>query len=490
MTYILSIDQGTTSSRAIAFNRKGEILGISQKEFTQHFPQSGWVEHDPEEIWTSQLEVTREVIKKMGVPQAIGITNQRETTVVWERSTGKPVYNAIVWQDRRTADFCDQLKVLGHHTLFESRTGLILDAYFSGTKLRWILDHIPDGQARAERGDLAFGTIDSWLIWKLTKGRLHITDVSNASRTLLLNLETCEWDEDLLTILNIPSSVLPELKPSSQIVGTTDSEVLGYNIPIAGIAGDQQAASFGQACFTPGQAKNTYGTGCFILMNCGPTPRRSSNRLLSTIGWQVNRETSYCIEGSVFIAGASVQWLRDSLQIIESAEEIETLAKSVDDHGDVWFVPAFAGLGAPDWDVRARGMMIGMTRGTTRGHIARATLASIAHQSADVIQAINSDSQTTLKELRVDGGASNNNLLMQMQADLLGVPLLRPNMTETTAFGAACLAGLATGFWADISELEDCWTLDRRFDPVISDFKRQESRSRWREAVARAREWA
>lgn len=491
MNTILAIDQGTTSSRAIAFDREGRVVNIAQREFSQHFPQPGWVEHDANEIWHSQIAVAREVIEHTGtLPLAIGITNQRETTVLWDRRTGEPLAPAIVWQDRRTVAHCDRLRAAGEHVAIERATGLVLDAYFSGTKLAWLLDTIPNARTRARAGELAFGTIDTWLIWKLTGGRLHVTDPSNASRTLLMNLASLTWDPALLTAFDIPASLLPTIVPSSGVIGETDPQWFGAPIPIAGIAGDQQAATFGQACFAKGQAKNTYGTGCFMLMNTGQSPTLSQNRLIGTVGWQTAKEASWCLEGSVFMAGATVQWLRDGLGLIERSSDIEGLATSVPDTGDVWLVPAFTGLGAPDWDGRARGLMIGMTRGTNRAHLARAALESIALQSADLIAAMNSDAGSPIIELRVDGGATRNNCLMQMQADFSGIPVLRPAMTETTAFGAAALAGLATGFWGSLDDIAACWQLDRRFDPHWSDDQRQAHRARWREAVARARDWA
>jgi glycerol kinase len=491
MTYILAIDQGTTSSRAIAFNREGEAMVTAQREFTQHFPQPGWVEHDANEIWTTQLAVAREAVTRMGsLPGAIGITNQRETTVLWDRASGEPLAPAIVWQDRRTVAACDALRESGEHRAIEEATGLVLDAYFSGTKLAWLLDNIPGARARAEAGELAFGTVDSWLVWNLTGGRLHVTDASNASRTLLMNLSSVAWDPALLASLRIPAALLPRIVPSAGVIGETDPHWFGQPIPIAGMAGDQQAATFGQACFAPGQAKNTYGTGCFMLMNTGNAPSLSSNRLIGTLGWQIPANTTWCLEGSVFMAGATVQWLRDGLGLIERAADIEPLAASVPDTGDLWLVPAFTGLGAPDWDGHARGVMIGITRGTTRAHVARAALESITLQSADLITAMGRDAGKPITELRVDGGATQNNLLMQMQADIAGIPVLRPTMTETTAFGAAALAGLATGFWPGLDALAACWKLDRRFEPQWSDSDRAAHRARWREAVDRSRGWA
>ena len=513
MDYILALDQGTTSSRAILFDRAGHVAALAQQEFKQHFPQPGWVEHDAQDIWTSQLAVARECIKKLTAAQkeraqeainivAIGITNQRETTVLWDRKTGQAVAPAIAWQDRRTAARCDELRAQGKAALIQQKTGLVLDAYFSGTKLEWLLDHVPGARARADKGELAFGTIDSWLIWNLTGGRVHATDASNASRTLLFNLHTLRWDDDLLVLLNIPRSVLPKVMPSSGVLGETDASLFGVPIRIAGVAGDQQAATFGQACFAPGMAKNTYGTGCFMLMNTGAVAVPSRNQLLTTVGWQGPADatggearnnphaTAYCLEGSVFMAGATIQWLRDGLHMIASADEVEALTASVPDTGDVYLVPAFAGLGAPDWDGHARGLLIGMTRGTARAHIARAALESIALQVADLFGAMAKDSGIALKELRVDGGACRNNLLMQMQADFLGVPVVRPQVTETTALGAAYLAGLATGFWSGADEIAEQWAVERRFEPAMAVAARTAKLARWRQAVARSRAWA
>ncbi|PSB17242.1 glycerol kinase [filamentous cyanobacterium CCP1] len=489
--YILALDQGTTSSRAIVFNHQGEQLSIAQKEFTQIFPQPGWVEHDPDEIWSSQISVANEALARINLRTrdiaAIGITNQRETTIVWDRVTGKPIHNAIVWQDRRTAAYCDQLKALGHESLFQDKTGLIIDPYFSGTKLKWLLDQMPEAREKADRGELAFGTVDSWLIWKLTDGELHITDATNASRTLLFNIHTQEWDEELLNVLNVPRSVLPEVRSSSEVYGYTAEGLFGTQIPIAGIAGDQQAASFGQASLQPGMAKNTYGTGCFIVLNTGNKPTPSHHKLLTTIAWRLNNRTDYALEGSVFIAGAAVQWLRDGLGVIRYSHEVEPLARSVPDNGGVYFVPAFVGLGAPYWDSYARGAIVGLTRGSTSAHIARAALESIAHQSADVIDAMHQDANLQLSELRVDGGASSNDLLMQFQADLLGVPVVRPKVTETTALGAAYLAGLAIGYWQSEAEIVQLWQADQRFEPTITTEQRNEWRSAWQQAVAQVR---
>jgi glycerol kinase len=494
--YILALDQGTSSSRAILFDHAGHIKGIAQQEFRQIFPQPGWVEHDANEIWHSQLAVAQRALKEFRVSAAdiagIGITNQRETTLLWDRHTGEPVANAIVWQDRRTADVCDTLRAQGKAALFQEKTGLVIDSYFSGTKLKWLLDHVPEARARAERGELAFGTIDSWLIFKLCG--LHVTDTSNASRTLLFNIHTLKWDEELLSILDIPPTLLPQVVTSSSVVGRTEPGLFGAPIPIAGIAGDQQAATFGQACHQPGMAKNTYGTGCFMLMNTGKEAVTSHNNLLTTIGWtqgsQLPGESDYMLEGSVFMAGAAVQWLRDGLGIIERSSDVEALAASVPDTGGVVFVPAFAGLGAPYWDAYARGAIVGMTRGTTKAHIARATLASIAYQSADVLEAMQKDSAIKLRELRVDGGAARNDLLMQFQADVLGVPVVRPLVTETTALGAAYLAGLAVGFWESQQEIAAQWQVQRRFEPAMAEHERVDRLDVWRRAVERARGWA
>jgi glycerol kinase len=490
--YILALDQGTTSSRAIVFNHEGEMLSVAQKEFRQIFPQPGWVEHDADEIWSSQIGVASEAIARVSIRPsdiaAIGITNQRETTIVWDKTTSKPIHHAIVWQDRRTARYCDQLKAAGHEPLFQAKTGLFIDAYFSGTKLRWLLDSVPGAREKAARGELAFGTVDSWLIWKLTSGRLHITDATNASRTLLFNIHTQNWDEELLSLLDIPRSLLPTVRDSSEVYGQTGDE-FGARIAIAGIAGDQQAATFGQAALKSGMAKNTYGTGCFALLNTGNKPIASQAKLLTTIGWRIKDRIDYALEGSVFVAGAVVQWLRDGLGIIKTSADVEALAKSVPDNGGVYLVPAFAGLGAPHWDSYARGLMIGMTRGTTSAHLARAALESIAYQSADVLEAMKQDADLELSELRVDGGASQNNLLMQFQADILGVPVVRPKVSETTALGAAYLAGLAVGYWQSEAEIMQHWQLDQRFEPNISQDQREFLLSNWRRAVERSRSW-
>ena len=503
MKYILALDQGTTSSRAVLFNRDAKPVAIAQQEFTQYFPKPGWVEHDALEIWQTQKNVMQAVLQKAGVAasqiESVGITNQRETSVLWDSRTGLPIAPAIVWQDRRTAGFCDKLKAQGAAKGIQQKTGLVLDAYFSATKIAWLLDHVAGARRLAEQRHLAFGTIDTWLIWQLTGGRVHVTDPSNASRTLLFNLHTQAWDASLLHQFNIPFSILPQVVPSCGVLGETDTHLLGASIPIAGLAGDQQAATFGQACFSPGMAKNTYGTGCFMLMNTGHLPVQSQHQLLTTVAWQgpqtadAWRSTAYALEGSVFMAGATVQWLRDGLQIIQKASDIEALAASVPDTGGVYLVPAFAGLGAPDWDGQARGTLVGMTRGTTRAHIARAALEAIAWQAADIFSAMSKDSGLALTELRVDGGASRNNLLMQMQADALGVPVVRASVTETTALGAAYLAGLATGFWSGAAEISAQWSQDRKFVPSSSSRAtqaRQAGHARWREAVARARSWA
>ena len=471
MPYIIALDQGTTSSRTIVFDHDASIVAVGQREFRQIFPQPGWVEHDPAEIWATQMAVTTEALERANLrPQdiaAIGITNQRETTIVWDRETGEPVYNAIVWQDRRTADFCDRLKRDGHEDLIRERTGLVIDAYFSGSKVAWILDNVPGARARAEAGKLAFGTIDSWLVWQLTGGSTHITDVSNASRTMLFNIHTLTWDADLLKLLRVPASMLPDVRPSSEIYGRVSTTLGVGGVPIAGIAGDQQAALFGQMCVSPGLTKNTYGTGCFLLQNTGERPVASRNRLLSTVAWQVGGKTMYALEGSVFIGGAVVQWLRDGLGIIKASSDVEPLALSVPDSGGVYVVPAFAGLGAPHWDPYARGTIVGITRGTKAAHIARAAVESVAFQVADLLEAMRDDAGIDLAELRVDGGAAANNHLLQFQADLLGVAVVRPKVTETTALGAAYLAGLAVGFWDSTDALARHWRVDRRFEPSI-----------------------
>ena len=493
MAYILALDQGTTSSRAILFDAEGAIRGVSQREFRQIFPQPGWVEHDALEIWTTQAGVAVEVLAGAGLRArdvaAIGITNQRETTVVWDRKTGAPIANAIVWQDRRTADVCDRLRAEGHEALFRERTGLVLDAYFSGTKLAWILDNVPGARARAERGELAFGTIDSWLLFKLTDGRLHVTDASNASRTLLFNIQKLQWDDELLRILRVPRSVLPEVRASSEVYGEVTTALGLESVPLAGIAGDQQAALFGQLCTSPGLTKNTYGTGCFMLQNTGTTAPASRHKLLTTVAWTIGGRTEYALEGSVFIGGAVVQWLRDGLGVIRASAEVEALATSVPDSGDVYLVPAFAGLGAPHWDPYARGAIVGLTRGSTAAHIARAAIESIAFQSADLLDAMQADAGTRLAELRVDGGAARNDLLMQFQSDLIGAPVVRPQVTETTALGAAYLAGLAVGFWKGTEELARQWRTERRFEPKLPASRARELRARWSQALERAKGW-
>ncbi len=490
MSAILALDQGTTSSRAIVFNHDGSIRAVAQQELRQIFPKAGWVEHDPNEIWRTQLDTARDALVKAGLTAgdiaAIGITNQRETTLLWDRKTGEPIHNAIVWQDRRTAEFCDGLKAAGHAELIQQRTGLVIDAYFSGSKVRWLLDRVPGARARAERGELAFGTIDSWLVWKLTGGARHIIDVTNASRTMLYDLRG-RWDDELLDLLRIPRSLLPEVRSSSEVYGETT--LLGAPITIAGIAGDQQAALFGQNCFERGLAKNTYGTGCFALMNIGAKPQISRHKLLTTVAWQLNGQTEYALEGSVFIGGAVVQWLRDGLGIIQNSADVEQLAASVPDSGGVYLVPAFAGLGAPHWDQYARGTITGLTRGTTAAHIARAALEGIAFQVADVLEVMKQDSGIDINELRVDGGASANDLLMQFQADILRVPVVRPKVIETTALGAAYLAGLAVGFWKDRDEVSRAWRKDRTFEPRMSDDEASHRRARWKQALDRAREW-
>ena len=490
MAYILSLDQGTTSSRAIVFDKNGSIISVAQKEFTQIFPQPGWVEHDPEEIWSTQLGVAAEAITKAGLTaediHAIGITNQRETTIVWDRNTGKPVYNAIVWQDRRTADFCDELKKKNLHILIQQRTGLVVDAYFSASKVKWILDNVEGTRERAEKGTLCFGTVDSWLLWNLTKGQVHATDVSNASRTMLMNLQTLQWDGELEKIFNIPGNMLPQIRSSSEVYGTTQNILTAKNIPIAGIAGDQQSALFGQLCTQPGMVKNTYGTGCFMLMNTGEKAVISKNNLLTTVAWKINGKTEYALEGSVFIAGAVVQWLRDGLGIIRASTDVEKLAAKVKDSEGVYVVPAFTGLGAPYWNQHARGTIVGITRGTTAAHIAKAALDSIAYQTADVLKAMEADSGIEIKELRVDGGATVNNLLMQFQSDLLNTAVVRPRITETTALGAAYLAGLATGFWNSVDELQEQWQIERKFEPDMEEEKRKELTIGWAKAVKAA----
>ncbi|XZE22405.1 glycerol kinase GlpK [Pirellulaceae bacterium SH449] len=493
MRAVLALDQGTTSSRAILFDREGKILAVAQQEFRQYFPQSGWVEHDPSEIWQSQLDVARQALQSGQVAAndvaAIGITNQRETVVVWNRQTGQPITRAIVWQDRRTAAFCDSLKAAGHEPLFSQRTGLVIDPYFSATKLRWILDHVDGARQMAEKGDLAFGTVDSWLLWNLSGGRLHVTDISNASRTMLMNLETGEWDDELLSLLQIPKSMLPKICPTSHHFGETAADLFECPIPLGSAAGDQQAALFGQNCTRHGMAKNTYGTGCFMLMNIGDQPQRSTQRLLTSVAWRTPAGTQYALEGSVFVAGAAVQWLRDGLGIINSSAEVETLAATVPDSDGIYLVPAFAGLGAPHWDAYARGTIVGITRGTTKAHLARAALEGIAFQVADVLTAMQQDTGLQVKELRVDGGAAANNLLMQFQADILQAPVVRPRVIETTAIGAAFLAGLAVGFWNSTEEIEEVWQAERTFLPEMSPTEARQRLGRWMEALDRSRAW-
>jgi len=494
-SYILALDQGTTSSRAIVFDHSGNIVSLAQKEFKQFYPQPGWVEHDAEEIWSTQYGVMAEALAKKNITAqqiaAIGITNQRETTIVWERKTGKPLHHAIVWQDRRTAAYCDELKAKNLSDKIQQKTGLIIDAYFSATKLRWILENVPGARTKAEAGELAFGTIDTWLIWNLSGGQLHITDVSNASRTMLLNIHDCSWDDELLKIFGIPKSILPEVRASSEVYGKT-SPIVGptSGIPIAGIAGDQQAALFGQLCVQPGMVKNTYGTGCFMLMNTGSEAFTSKNNLLTTIAWKINNRVEYALEGSIFIAGAVVQWLRDGLQIIRASNEIESLASGKEETEGVYIVPAFAGIGAPYWNQYARGSVFGMTRGTTKAHLARAALESIAYQTHDVLRAMEADSAIHITELRVDGGATSNNLLMQFQSDILQVAVVRPKIYETTALGAAYLAGLAVGYWKGVDEIQEQWQVDRKFVPSMNNRKMNDLLRGWRRAVKATIAWA
>lgn len=490
--YILSLDQGTTSSRAILFDKKANIVAVEQQEFTQYYPKPGWVEHDANEIWQSQLKVTQNLLTKNQISvtdiAAIGITNQRETTVIWNKITGEPIHNAIVWQDRRTSSICDKLKADGLEPHVRKATGLVIDAYFSGTKINWLLDNVKDARKEAEKGNLLFGTIDTWLVWKLTGGQVHVTDYSNASRTLLFNIQKLDWDEKMLNALDVPRTILPEVRPSSEVYGTTIPNLFGAAIPISGIAGDQQAALFGQACYSSGMAKNTYGTGCFMLMNTGTVPVVSKAGLLTTIAWGLNGEVHYALEGSVFIAGAAVQWLRDGLKMIHEAKDSEYFASKVDDTEGVYVVPAFAGLGAPYWDMYARGAVFGLTRGTTHSHFVRATLESMAYQTKDVLTAMEKDSKIKLKTLRVDGGACANNLLMQFQADMLAANVERPRIIETTALGAAYLAGLGVGFWK-LSEIEKSWQLDRSFEPSMEEAKRKSKYSGWLKAVKRCMDW-
>ena len=486
--YILALDQGTTSSRSMLFDKQGNIISVAQKEFKQLFPQPGWVEHDANEIWSTQLGTMAEAIAKadssMKEIAGIGITNQRETTVVWDRKTGQPVYHAIVWQDRRTAAYCDELKAAGHSSSIQQKTGLIIDAYFSATKLKWILNNVEGARNKAEKGELAFGTIDTWLVWKLTNGKVHVTDVSNASRTMLFNIHSLQWDEELLKLFDIPASMLPEVKASSEIYGEHE------NVPVAGIAGDQQAALFGQMCTQPGMVKNTYGTGCFMLMNTGEKAITSKNNLLTTIAWKLNGKTEYALEGSVFIAGAVVQWLRDELKIIRTSSEVEKLAAQVKDTDGVYIVPAFAGLGAPHWNQHARGSIFGLTRGSSNAHIARAALDSIAYQTYDVLKAMEADSGIHIKELRVDGGATVNNQLMQFQSDILNCKVVRPKITETTALGAAYLAGLAVGYWKNVEEIQQQWQVDKAFAPAMDEEKRNKLVNGWQRAVNASIAWA
>jgi glycerol kinase len=491
--YILSLDQGTTSSRAIIFDKKGSIISTAQKEFTQIFPQPGWVEHDANEIWSTQLGVATEAVLKAGLTvndiAAIGITNQRETTVVWDRDTHLPICNAIVWQDRRTAAYCDTLKKDGHAEKIKSKTGLVTDAYFSGTKVKWILDNVEGARDKAQKGELCFGTIDSWLLWKLTNGKVHATDVSNASRTLLYNIHTLQWDTELLELFGIPENMLPEVRSSSEVYGHTENILTAVSIPVSGIAGDQQSALFGQMCTQPGMVKNTYGTGCFMLMNTGTKPVASKNNLLTTIAWKINGEVQYALEGSVFIGGAVVQWLRDGLKIIQTSADVEALASKVEDNGGVYLVPAFTGLGAPYWNQHARGTIVGITRGSSDAHIARAAIESIAFQSMDLLKAMEADSALPIKEVRVDGGATVNNQLMQFQSDILETQVVRPKITETTALGAAYLAGLAVGFWKSIDELQQYWQKDHAFSPTMPGDKREDLRKNWKKAVRAAQAW-
>ncbi|MDY3963187.1 MAG: glycerol kinase GlpK [Candidatus Cryptobacteroides sp.] len=488
--YILALDQGTSSSRAIVFDHGGRICASAQKEFPQHFPKPGWVEHDPKDIWSSEASVVAEAITSMGINgldiAGIGITNQRETTIVWDAETGEPVYNAIVWQDRRTSEYCDSLKDQGLTGFIREKTGLIIDAYFSATKIRWILNNVPGARQRAEAGKLRFGTVDTWLIWNLTRGGCHVTDVSNASRTMLFNIHTLSWDKELLNLFCIPESMMPEVRSSSEIYGYTKTTIFAHEVPIAGIAGDQQAALFGQMCTTPGSVKNTYGTGCFLLMSTGEKPILSENNLLTTVAWKIGDKVNYALEGSIFVAGSVVQWLRDGLGIIKSSSEVEALAMTVPDNGGVYFVPALTGLGAPYWDQYAKGCIYGLTRGTTAAHIARAALEGIAFQTMDIVNAMEKDAGVKLAELKVDGGASRNNLMMQFQADILGTRVIRPRVTETTAMGACYLAGLATGYWKDLDEIKQQWSAETEFSPLAPAEKVMNLRNGWRDAIGRA----
>lgn len=487
--FILTLDQGTTSSRAIVFDHNGQIKSVAQKEFTQYFPQPGWVEHNPNEIWSSQASVIAEAISAIDINgldiAGIGITNQRETTIVWDVDTEEPIYNAIVWQDRRTSEFCDELKAQGLTDKIHEKTGLIIDAYFSGTKIKWILDNVPGARKRAEMGKLRFGNVDSWLVWRLTRGEVHVTDVSNASRTMLFNIHDLKWDEELMTLLDIPMSMMPTVKSSSEVYGHTKTTIFAHEVPISGIAGDQQAALFGQMCIEPGSIKNTYGTGCFVMLNTGNKPVMSKNNLLTTIAWKIGNQVVYALEGSIYVGGSVVQWLRDGLGFITSSSEIEDLASTVPDSGGVYFVPALTGLAAPYWDQYARGTIVGITRGTTRAHIARAALDGIAFQTYDIAQAMAKDMNASLTELKVDGGASRNNLLMQTQADLLGIKVVRPRITETTALGAAYLAGLAVGFWKNIDDIKNQWQVERDFEPIADSACIEEAKAGWADAIGR-----
>ena len=492
--YILAFDQGTTSSRAIVFDRNGSIISTAQKEFQQIYPQPGWVEHDPAEIWSSQISVASEAVVKAGLNVndiiAIGITNQRETTIMWDKRSGDPIYNAIVWQDRRTAAFCDKLKHDGHGAMIKEKTGLIIDAYFSATKVKWILDNVSGAKEKARRGDLCFGTVDSWLLWKLTNGQVHATDVSNASRTMLCNIHTAEWDHELLRLFDIPGGILPKIKSNSEVYGYTESVLTGKGIPVSGMAGDQQSALFGQMCIQPGMVKNTYGIGCFMLMNTGNKPVTSKNNLLTTIAWKIEHELQYALEGSVFIAGAVVQWLRDGMELIRNSSEIEELTQRVTDNGGVFMVPAFAGLGAPYWNQHARGTIVGITRGTTAAHIGRAAIESIAYQTMDVLKSMEADAGFAIKELRVDGGATVNNLLMQFQSDILNTKVIRPQITETTALGAAYLAGIGVGYFKGLHEIQEYWKKEREFTPKMNDSERKKLTEQWGRAIKAAVAWA
>ena len=487
--FILALDQGTTSSRAIVFDHNGHIKSVAQKEFTQYFPQPGWVEHNPNEIWSSQASVIAEAISSIDINgldiASIGITNQRETTIVWDVDTEEPIYNAIVWQDRRTSEFCDELKAQGLTDKIHEKTGLIIDAYFSGTKIKWILDNVPGARKRAEMGKLRFGNVDSWLVWRLTRGEVHVTDVSNASRTMLFNIHDLKWDEELMKLLDIPMSMMPAVKSSSEVYGHTKTTIFAHEVPISGIAGDQQAALFGQMCIEPGSIKNTYGTGCFVMLNTGSKPVMSKNNLLTTIAWKIDDDVVYALEGSIYVGGSVVQWLRDGLGFITSSSEVEDLASTVPDSGGVYFVPALTGLAAPYWDQYARGTIVGITRGTTRAHIARAALDGIAFQTYDIAQAMAKDMNASLTELKVDGGASRNNLLMQSQADILGIKVVRPRITETTALGAAYLAGLAIGFWKNVDEIKSQWQVERCFEPIADSKEIEAAKAGWADAIGR-----